>query len=260
MNAIQLLYASTAAFLGLLLGSFFNVAAIRVAQKESIVYPPSHCVHCNHSLKAIDLVPVFSYVWLIGKCRYCRARISPIYPIGELLTALVFFIITWQSGPKSELAVGLCFAGILIICMLSDIRHMLIPDAVVFPGMLLIFALRLWIHPLPVWNYVAAFFIGGALLYGIAFASVLLLKKEGMGGGDIKLFALIGLALGIKLTFVTLFLASLLGTLYGVLQMISGTTNRERHLPFGPFIAAGAITAYLWGRPLLDAYMNLLIS
>jgi leader peptidase (prepilin peptidase)/N-methyltransferase len=258
MDAFDILYTTTAAIFGLILGSFYNVVGIRVVKKESIAYPPSHCVHCNHELKAIDLIPVISYAWLRGACRYCKVKISPIYPMGELLTAFTFALITWQIGPSPELAVGMFFVSILMICLVSDIRYMIIPDKVVIIGLIGGFILRLGIHPLPIWNYVLATFIGGGILYGIALASVLILKKEGMGGGDIKLFACIGMIIGIKLTLFTLFMASLLGTFYGIIQMLAGSYRRDQHLPFGPFIAAGAVISYLWGDTIVSSYLSLL--
>lgn len=258
MDAIDILYSTTAAIFGLILGSFYNVVGIRVVKKQSIAHPPSHCVHCNHELKALDLIPVLSYVWLRGACRYCRSRISPIYPIGELSTALVFALLTWQVGPSPELIIGLFFGSILMICSISDIRYMIIPDKIVLVGLVGGFLLRLWVHPLPLWNYVLAFLIGGGLLYGIALASVLILKKEGMGGGDIKLFAVIGIVLGMKLTLFTLFMASLLGVLYGLIQMLTRSYRRDQPMPFGPFIAGGALIAYLWGDILVHSYLSLL--
>lgn len=256
MDTLTLLYTITAALFGLVFGSFFNVVGIRVVKKESIAYPPSHCVHCNHELKALDLIPVLSYLGLRGACRYCRAKISPIYPIGELLTAVAFAITTWQIGPSLELIVGLVFVSILMICSIADSRYRIIPDVVVFSGMGVAFLLRIWIHPLPFWNYVAAFFVGGGLLYLIALSSIFILKKEGMGGGDIKLFAYIGLIAGIKLTLFTLFAASLLGTIYGLVQMRVKSSREDQGIPFGPFIAAGAFISYFWGEPIIHWYLS----
>lgn len=258
MDAQTLLYTITAALFGLVFGSFFNVVGIRVVKKESIAYPPSHCVHCNHELKPLDLIPVLSYLTLRGACRYCRVKISPIYPIGEIVTAAAFAITTWQIGPTLELIVGLVFVSMLMICSISDIRYRIIPDTVVFSGMLVVLLLRIWIHPLPLWNYLAALFIGGGLLYAVALGSLLILKKEGMGGGDIKLFACIGLIAGIKLTLFTLFAASLLGLMYGLVQRRKKSSEEDSSIPFGPFIAAGAFFSYFWGEPVINWYLNLL--
>ncbi|SDN82927.1 leader peptidase (prepilin peptidase) / N-methyltransferase [Paenibacillus sp. yr247] len=258
MESLTLLYAITAALFGLVFGSFFNVVGIRVVKKESIAYPPSRCVHCDHELKPLDLIPVLSYLGLRGACRYCRAKISPIYPIGEFVTSAAFAVTTWQIGPSFDLIVGLIFVSILMICSIADIMYRIIPDVVVFSGMIAALLLRIWIHPLPFWNYFAAFFIGGGLLYLIALASILVLKKEGMGGGDIKLFAFIGLIAGIKLTLFTLFAASLLGTIYGLVQMLVKSSREDQGIPFGPFIAAGAFFSYFWGEPLITWYLSLL--
>ncbi|CAN7573065.1 prepilin peptidase [Paenibacillus sp. LjRoot153] len=256
MDTLSLLYAITAALFGLVFGSFFNVVGIRIVKKESIAYPPSHCVQCSHELKALDLIPVLSYIGLRGACRYCRAKISPIYPIGEFVTAIAFAVTTWQIGPSLELIVGLLFVSILMICSVADIRYRIIPDTVVFSGMIAVLLLRIWIHPLPFWNYITAFFVGGGLLYLIALASIFFLKKEGMGGGDIKLFAFIGLVAGIKLTLFTLFAASLLGTMYGLVQIRVKSSREDQGIPFGPFIAAGAFFSYFWGEPVINWYLS----
>nr|WP_057313609.1 A24 family peptidase [Paenibacillus sp. Soil766]KRE93173.1 hypothetical protein ASG89_06620 [Paenibacillus sp. Soil766] len=256
MDTLTLLYAITAGLFGLVFGSFFNVVGIRVVKKESIAYPPSHCVHCNHELKPLDLIPVLSYLGLRGACRYCRAKISPIYPIGELVTAVAFAVTTWLIGPSLELIVGLVFVSILMICSIADSRYRIIPDKVVFSGMIVAFLLRIWIHPLPLWNYSVAFIVGGGVLYLVALASVLIMKKEGMGGGDIKLLAFIGLIVGIKLTLFTLFVASLFGTIYGLVQIRVKSSREDQGIPFGPFIAAGAFFSYFWGESVINWYLS----
>jgi leader peptidase (prepilin peptidase)/N-methyltransferase len=248
------------AILGLLIGSFLNVVALRVPNKESLVYPPSHCVHCKHRLSALDLIPVFSYLFLSGSCRYCKARISLLYPIGELLTCLWFAIMAAWFGPTPDLLVGLFFVTIMVAVTLTDLKYMLIPDRIVFFAIAGGIIVRLIVHPLPIWQYAAGFFIGGGLLYVIAWASEHFLKKEGMGGGDIKLFAFVGLMLGPGYVMLVLFVASLLGTLIGVLLLIGRRMGRERQLPFAPFIAASTLMVYIWGNGWIQAYMNLITS
>jgi leader peptidase (prepilin peptidase) / N-methyltransferase len=244
--------------LGLLLGSFLNVVGIRIPLKQSITHPPSHCPHCNHRLGPFDLVPVFSWLLLRGRCRYCKAPVSPIYMVGEAVTGLLFGLMAWQLGATLELIPALLLVSILVAITVSDLRYMLIPDRIVFFGCGCALFLRLFVHPLPLWNYVLAFLVGGGVLYAIAWLSEVLLKKEGMGGGDIKLFGFIGLILGIKLTLLTLFTASVLGTFYGVMLILAGRYRRDQPMPFGPFIAIGAILTYLWGNDWLEWYMNML--
>jgi leader peptidase (prepilin peptidase) / N-methyltransferase len=244
---------------GLLIGSFLNVVAIRVLKKESIVFPPSHCVDCNHKLGPLDLVPVLSYLFLCSKCRYCKSPISLIYPAGELATGILFALFTYQLGLQSELIAGLFFVSILVVITITDLREMLIPNRIIFFAMAVGAGLRLFAHTLPIWNYLSAFVVGIGILYLIARISSALLKKEGIGGGDLKLFAFIGLILGIKLTLLAIFISSLLGTIFGLCLIIIGKYDKNRYLPFGPFIAAGSMITYLWGNHLVKWYMELVL-
>ncbi|NHN30737.1 prepilin peptidase [Paenibacillus agricola] len=245
---------------GLLIGSFLNVVALRVPKKESFVYPPSHCVHCQHKLSAGDLIPVLSYIYLRGGCRYCGKPISPIYPIGELSTAVWFAILAAYFGPVAELFVGLFFVMVLVAVTLTDLKYMLIPDRIVFFAMGVGLLLRLFIHPLPLWQYALGFVVGGGVLYGIAWISENMLHKEGMGGGDIKLFAFIGLIVGPGMALFILFIACFLGTIIIGSLLVSGRWSRERHLPFAPFIALGALFVYVWGMDLIELYVQFIRS
>jgi leader peptidase (prepilin peptidase)/N-methyltransferase len=255
-NGILIIFAGC---FGLLIGSFLNVVAIRVLKKESVVFPPSHCVDCNHKLGPLDLVPVLSYLFLIGKCRYCKSPISMIYPAGELATGILFALFTYQLGFHSELIAGLFLVSILVVITITDLREMLIPNRIIFFAMAVGVGLRLFVHTLPVWNYLAAFVMGIGILYAIAWISSVLLKKEGIGGGDLKLFAFIGLILGIKLTLLAIFMSSLLGTIFGLYLITVGKYNRNRYLPFGPFIAGGSMITYLWGNQIVQWYLELVL-
>ncbi|HEY0828861.1 MAG TPA: prepilin peptidase [Bacilli bacterium] len=256
MEYLTASYIVLIALFGLFIGSFLNVVAIRTLKKESLSLPPSHCMHCNHRLGPLDLVPVLSYLLLRGKCRYCRAEISPAYAIWETTTALLFGLLAWQLGPTTELIVALFFASILVVIVQTDFREMIIPDRVVYFAMAVGFLLRIIIHPLPLWNHLSAFLIGGGSLFLIAIVGSAIFKKDAMGGGDIKLLAFVGLILGIQLTLLTIFLASLIGTLYGLLLIVLRRYNRNKYIPFGPFIAAGSLIAYLWGDSWIEWYVN----
>jgi leader peptidase (prepilin peptidase) / N-methyltransferase len=254
-----LLFIALVSLFGLLIGSFLNVVAIRVPKGESIIHPPSHCSACKHQLTAIDLIPVFSYLYLQGKCRHCRTSFSYKYALFECLTAILFGISAWFFGMSLDLIVALFITSILLIIFQTDLAEMIIPDRIILFGVIIGALLRLWIHPLPLWHYGLGLLAGGGVLYIIAVLSQLLLRKEGMGGGDIKLFGFIGLIVGFKLTLFTLFAASLLGTLFGIALMVAGKYRRGRYIPFGPFIAAGAFLSYLWGDSILSWYFGLLI-
>ena len=254
-----LIFATLVALFGLLIGSFLNVVAIRTLKQESIAFPPSHCVHCNHRLGVLDLVPVISYLALRGKCRYCRKGISSIYPIGETLTALAYGILAYHFEVQQELIPALVFASILVVIIVTDLLEMLILNRVIYTGMIILAAIRLFIHPLPLWNYALAFIVGGGAILLISLIGTLILRKESMGGGDLKLFALVGLVLGIKLVILSIFIASLLGSLYGLYLIIRGRYERGKYIPFGPFIAAGSFIAYIWGNQIIQWYLDLVL-
>ncbi|WP_216828815.1 prepilin peptidase [Alkalihalobacterium elongatum] len=237
----------------LLLGSFFNVVAIRLLNKESVAFPPSHCPNCKHKLSVFDLVPVFSYLFLKGKCRYCKVKISPLYPFGELLTATSIFIVYKFVGLQLELIPALLLTILLVISVLTDIRKQLILDVVTLPMLGLLIISRLFIGSEPFWYYLLGGVVGFALLLLIAIVS-----RGGMGGGDVKLYAAIGVALGPWMTVMSLVLASFVGTIVGVLLIALGIVKRKQPIAFGPFIFIGTIAAYLFGYDIWNWYLNLL--
>ncbi|WP_409346903.1 prepilin peptidase [Paenibacillus sp. MBLB4367] len=254
------LLSAVSAALGLLVGSFLNVVAIRLPLKRSIVYPPSHCTSCKHRLHAVDLIPVVSYLLLRGKCRYCGHQVSSFYAVGEVVTAALFAVIAWQTGFSANLVIGLLFAAVLVTASISDLHYRLIPDRLVLFGVVAGGLLRLWNHPLPLWNYAVASLLGGAILFALASLASSLMKKEALGGGDLKLFAFVGIVLGIKLTLLTLFVSSLLGSVIGILLIASGKIKREAYLPFGPFIGLAGVLVFLWGERWIDFYFSLILG
>ncbi|WP_418200290.1 prepilin peptidase [Alkalihalobacterium sp. APHAB7] len=239
--------------ISLILGSFFNVVAIRLLKKESIVFPPSNCPYCKHKLSVLDLVPVFSYVFLKGKCRYCKTKISPLYPFGELLTATSIFIVYKFVGLQLELIPALLLTVLLVISVITDIRKQLILDVVTLPMLGLLIISRLFIGTEPFWYYLLGGVVGFALLLLIAIVS-----RGGMGGGDVKLYAAIGVALGPWMTVMSLVLASFVGTFIGVLLMVTGVIKRKQPIAFGPFIFVGTIVAYLFGYDIWNWYISML--
>lgn len=238
---------------GLVFGSFFNVVGLRVPKKESIAYPPSHCTNCNRQLTVLDLVPVFSYLFLRGKCRSCGEKIHWVYPLMEFITAVLFAFSFWIFGFTPELLIALLFVSLLVIITVSDIAYMLIPDKVLLPFALLLLVLRFIIPLDPWWDSILGAVVGFLLLFLIAVVS-----KGGMGGGDIKLFFVIGLVLGTTGTLLTLFLASLIGAIAGIFQLRIKKAGRKTPVPFGPSIALGALIVYFWGEPLLGWYFGFL--
>ncbi|MCM3663832.1 prepilin peptidase [Mesobacillus subterraneus] len=240
---------------GTVLGSFYNVVALRVPEGKSIVAPRSSCPKCGHQLTAWELIPVLSYFLQRGKCRQCKARISPVYPFFEFLTGILFGIAPLIIGWNSELVIALTLISLFVIITVSDMAYMIIPDKVlvVFTGIFLIE--RSFIPLSPWWDSLAGAAVGFILLLLIAIVS-----KGGMGGGDIKLFAVIGFVLGVKLLLLSFFLSTMFGAVFGVLGLLFGFIKRKQAIPFGPFIATGTLIAYFYGEYIFEAYINLLTS
>lgn len=237
---------------GLVFGSFFNVVGLRVPKKESIISPPSHCTICDRRLTAVDLIPIFSFLFLRGRCRKCATKISPIYPIMEFMTGVLFALSFYTLGFSVELVVALLFVSMLVIITVSDIAYMLIPNKILLPFAIAIAMLRL-VSPLtPWWDSFLGAAVGFLVLLLIAIVS-----KGGMGGGDIKLFFVIGLVLGTKLTLFTLFLAALFGSIVGIIYLRRTRQGRKTPVPFGPSIAVAAVISYFYGNALVGWYLTL---
>lgn len=238
---------------GLLFGSFFNVVGLRVPKGESIVHPPSHCPSCNRRLTAMDLVPIFSYLLLKGKCRGCENRISPIYPVMELVTGVLFAFAYYKFDFTYELIVVLLFISLLVIITVSDLAYMLIPNKILFPFALLLAAGR-FLSPLdPWWDSIT-----GAVLSFLLLLAIAVLSKGGMGGGDIKLFFVIGIVLGFIQSLLTLFFAAVIGAIAGAIILKKSGKGKKTPVPFAPSIAAAAIIVYFYGHEIVAWYAQLL--
>lgn len=245
-------YTAVFAVFGLVFGSFYNVVGLRVPKKQSIAYPPSYCANCERRLTALDLVPVFSYLFLKGQCRSCGAKIHWVYPMMEAVTAVFFTAVFLKFGLSPELIVGLLFVSLLVIITVSDIAYMLIPDKVLLPFAAVLLVLRFVIPLDPWWDSLLGAAVGFSVLLLIATIS-----KGGMGGGDIKLFFVIGLVLGTAGTLLTLFLASFIGAVAGIILLRLTKQGRKTPIPFGPSIALSAVLVYLWGEQFIGWYVNL---
>lgn len=238
---------------GLILGSFFNVVGLRTAQKQSIAFPASHCPACKNRLRAIDLIPIASFLLLKGKCRNCDKRISPIYPIVEGATAFLFTISPFLVGWSKELLIAWALISLLMIIFVSDIRFMLIPDKVLLAFGVIFIALRVW-QPMDYWwEPLLGAIVGFTLLLLIA-----IISRGGMGGGDIKLFAVLGILLGWQDVLLTFLFATFYGAIIGVIGLSVGFFQRKKPIAFGPYIVLGALTTYFFGQALIQWYVNLL--
>ena len=232
---------------GLILGSFFNVVGLSVPIKQSFTTRRSACPSCGKTLSALELIPVLSYLIQGGKCRGCKARISPLYPIIESLTGILFVLAPLILGWQAELIVAWTLISLLIIITVSDLKYMLIPDKilVVFAGIFLVE--RIFIPLTPWWDSLLGAVIGFSLLLLIAIVS-----KGGMGGGDIKLFAVLGLVVGTKTVLLSFFLATFYGAIFGLIGMLFNMVKKRKPIPFGPFIAIGTLTAYYFYEDIIQ--------
>ncbi|MFS0575365.1 prepilin peptidase [Sporosarcina sp. 179-K 3D1 HS] len=237
---------------GLVFGSFFNVVGLRVPKKQSIASPPSHCTACDRRLGMLDLVPVFSYLYLRGKCRGCGTKISAIYPFMEWVTGVLFGLSYYLLGFSEELIIALLFMSMLVIITVSDLAYMLIPNKVLLPFAMMLGVLRLFIPLAPWWDA----FLGAAVGFCVLFL-IMELSKGGMGGGDVKLFFVLGLVLGTKQVLLTLFLASVIGSIVGILFLKKTKQGRKTPIPFGPSIALAAVLSYFWGADFVSWYSSL---
>jgi leader peptidase (prepilin peptidase)/N-methyltransferase len=246
--------------LGLAVGSFLNVCIDRLPENKSIVLPPSHCEACQHKLAAKDLIPLFSYLRLRGRCRYCQAPIPRRVFWVELATALTFALLCWHYGLSAGLGVMIFYACLFIIVFVIDLEHGLILNKVVYPGMVV--ALLLALYSWPWLNESMAMRVAYAALGGgIAFALFLLIaivSRGGMGWGDVKLAALIGLATGFPLVFLAIIMGAILGGIVAVALMAAKKRSRRETIPFGPFLALAAMVTLLWGSNMLNWYLGLM--
>ena len=229
--------------LGALVGSFLNVCIRRLPKEEAIYWPRSHCPECKKTLPPYDLVPLFSYLWLKGRCRFCQSRISLEYPLVELLTALLAVWTFSEFGMRVQGISYFVFVSSLVVITFIDFHHRIIPDTLSIGGTILGFLLSFHFLNIDYLNSLIGILAGGGLLLLLAYLYFKFTKREGMGGGDIKLAAMIGAFLGYKAIFLTLFLSSILGSVWGLFMMVLKKESLQYAIPYGPFLAMGALLA-----------------
>jgi len=243
--------------LGMLVGSFLNVCICRLPKGESIVSPPSHCPSCSYKIRWYDNIPVLSYLFLRGKCRGCGVHISLQYPLVELLNGVLTLLLFLRFGPTPAFVVLFLFCSALVVITFIDIEHQVIPDEISLPGIVVGFVLSFFLKGHSWLNSLLGILLGGGSLLLVAYGYQRLTGKEGMGGGDIKLLAMMGAFLGWKAIPFIIFASSLSGSLIGVSMMLFQKKDSKLAIPFGPYLALGAVLYIFYGRPLIQWYLGL---
>jgi leader peptidase (prepilin peptidase)/N-methyltransferase len=273
MNAFSYLWAA----FGLAIGSFVNVCIYRLPRHESIIFPRSHCPRCGKAVRPYDNIPILSFLWLHGKCRFCRQPISLQYPLVELLAALAFYVnaAAWSFTPPAF--VNSAFLSVILILVFIDYHHQILPNVLTLPGM----AAGIVLSPLqakgffddPVSNGLASLvspahadtalpwvgsvfgaLIGGGILLLIGTAYQALRKRQGLGMGDVKMMAMVGAFAGWRLALLTIFIGSLLGSIAGILLVLFGGRTLQSKLAFGTFLGVAATIALFFGPAILQWY------
>jgi len=242
---------------GAMIGSFLNVCIFRLPKEESIVTPGSHCPHCQKPIKFYDNVPLVSYILLNGRCRYCKESISIQYPLVEGITALVSLILFVRFGPTLSYVFYFSFIAALIVISIIDLYHQIIPDVISLPGIGVGLLASLAIPQIDIIDSLIGALLGGGSLFIVATLYQWLFKREGMGGGDVKLLAMIGAFLGWKAVILTILLGSLLGSISGIIVMVLRGKDFKYAIPFGPFLSLGAVIALFYGQDLIRWYLYL---
>ena len=240
--------------MGAAVGSFLNVCICRIPEGRSIVFPSSRCPKCEHPLKPWDNIPLVSYLILRGRCRHCEGEISPQYPLVELITAVMVLLLFWKFGLSLKLLFSFIFTCSLIVITFIDLYHQMIPDLITLPGIPLFFLISVFFMDVRVLEALLGILLGGGSLYIIAFLYELIAKREGMGGGDIKLLAMVGAFSGWKSLLFILFLSSALGALVGIVVMVVKGKDMKYAIPFGPFLSLAAVAYIFFGGYFMRLY------
>ncbi len=240
---------------GAAVGSFLNVVILRLPEKDtSIVFPGSHCPQCGHPLSWWENVPLLSYLLLRGRCRSCKAKISWQYPLVEAAMAVFSLLLFRRFGLSADFGIQFVFFAALLVIIFIDIHHQIIPDVISLPGIGLGFLASFFSNQLTWQQSGLGLLIGGGILYGVAFGYFALTKRDGMGGGDIKLLAMIGAFCGWQSLLYVIFASSLLGSVIGILAMIRQGKGGKTRIPFGPFLSVAAMTWVLFQDQIISLW------
>lgn len=226
---------------GLIIGSFLNVCIYRIPEGISVISPGSFCPHCRHPLSWLDNIPLFSYIFLRGRCRYCKEKISLQYPIVELVTGIIFLLFYIRFGLSLDFILFVSVSSLLLIALFIDLRYMLLPDVIIIPCIILslIYGIS---HGFP-YNFITAG------IFATMFYLLRILFKGGLGTGDIELVIIFSLMLGFYSTLLVIIISSLIGTIYGLYLIKKGRAGMKTKIPFGPFLISSFILVSLINIP-----------
>lgn len=259
---MQAFYTALFGVLGLALGSFLNVCIDRLPAGRSIVKPPSECDSCHRRLAAGDLIPLLSYLWLRGRCRYCQAAIPRRVFLVELTTGAALAFLCWRYGLTAEFGITGLWAVVFIVVLFIDLEQGLILNKVVYPSMVLALLIAALLDPSWIKGWVlvpiASAAVGGAMGL-MMFWVIAVVSGGGMGWGDVKLAALIGLVCGFPLVLMALILGAVLGGLVALVLLLAGKRrwSSGQTIPFGPSLAVATMATIVWGGGVADWYLNL---
>jgi leader peptidase (prepilin peptidase)/N-methyltransferase len=245
-------------FLGTIVGSFLNVCIHRIPQGKSIIAPASHCPRCKTPIRFYDNIPLVSFIILKGRCRKCEAPISRRYPLVEFLMGLFSLMLLLRFGISTLYLIYLAFFASLTLVSFIDLPLRIIPDVISLPGIVIGLVIS-FLHPqMSVKDSLIGVLLGGGSLYVVASVYHVITKREGMGGGDVKLLAMIGAFIGWKGVLFTILCSSFIGTVVGVTLMLVSSADSKYAVPFGPFLSLGAVIYVLWGEALITWYLGFL--
>jgi len=242
--------------LGSVVGSFLNVCIARIPLGESVVRPSSRCPKCLSPILWFQNVPLFSYVFLRGRCARCGQAISIRYPFVELLSGLLFVTIVWRFGIGWTTCYYWIFVAMLIVATFIDFDHQIIPNAITLPGIIIGFAGSFVVPWLGWLDSLLGVLLGGGSLWLVAILYFAMTKTEGMGMGDVKMLGMIGAFLGAHKILLVVLLSSMVGASIGIIVMMIGGKDRKLAIPFGPYLAFGAIISLIWGDALISWYFS----
>lgn len=245
------------AVVGLSIGSFLNVLIYRLPREKKFVLGRSYCPSCQKPIKFYDNIPVLSYLVLLGKCRSCKTKISFRYPLVELLNGLAYLFFFFQYGVNYNFLIYAILSSALIVIFFIDIDFQIIPDSITLPGMVVGLAVSLLPDSIGIISSAIGLLVGGGVLYLIAILGDWLFKKDSMGGGDIKMTAMLGAFLGWQKVVLVFFAGACIGLVVSiVLMIISKNIRSTRVIPFGPFLAAAAMVAIIYGDNIIKFYLD----